>query len=157
MVMGWTYVRYCHGDGVDILLSLDKVQRASLNSWCGKPVSCPADCVASVPCWLLFMLVIIGQDMERWWRWWCVLPLMMMLPIPAYLELSPVLRAVPGANKTGCFVVVLKKESNMSAFETVQSKLLDLSTDSRLYGSIHNVAMAITVALNASSIDTVSW
>ena len=92
--------------------------------------------------------------MERWW--WCV-PLVMLLPMPACLELSPVLRAAAGVNKTGCFVVVLNKESNMSTFATVESKLLDLSTDSRLYGSIHNIAMAITVALNDSSIDKVSW
>lgn len=82
--------------------------------------------------------------------------LVLLWLVPVSLELSPVLRAAAEANKTGCFVVVLKKECNISTFETVQSKLLDLSTDSRLYGSIHNVVMAITVALNDSTLDLVS-
>lgn len=64
-------------------------------------------------------------------------------------------RAVPGIKKTGCFVVVMKRESNDSSFEAVQSKLLEVSTGSRLYGSIHNVAKAITVALNDSALDKV--
>lgn len=76
--------------------------------------------------------------------------------VSASLEPCPVLRAASGANKTGCFIVVLKKDSNASTFETVQSKLVNLSTDSRLYGSIHNIAMAITVALNDSTLDLVS-
>lgn len=75
----------------------------------------------------------------------------------ACLEPSPILRAPSGIEKTGCFVVVLKKESNDSKFEAIQSKLVDLSTDSRLYGSVRNVAKAITVALNDSTLDMVSW
>ena len=72
------------------------------------------------------------------------------------LEVSPVYRAAAEVNKTGCFVVVLRKESNVSTFETVQSKLLALSTDSRLYGSIHHVVKAVTVALNDSAVEMVS-
>lgn len=73
-------------------------------------------------------------------------------------ELSPVLRAtgVAEEDKTGCYVVVLKKETNLSTFEDVQSTLLHLSKDSHLYGSVQKVVKAITIALNESSLDTVS-
>lgn len=74
-------------------------------------------------------------------------------------ELSPVLRAsdVADNEKTGCFVVVLKKDSNESTFKDVQSKLLDLSKDSHLYGSVQKVTKAITVTLNDSSLNMVSF
>lgn len=74
-------------------------------------------------------------------------------------ELSPVLRAAAGvaeSEKTGCYVVVLKKGSNYSTFQSVQERLLDLSSDSRLYGSVHKVVKAVTVALNDSMLDKVS-
>lgn len=87
----------------------------------------------------------------------CLLLLLLLCCSSASQEQCPVLRAAAGLNKTGCFVIVLRRESNNSIFETVQSKLLDLSADSRLYGSIHNVAKAITVALNDSTLDIVSW
>lgn len=72
-------------------------------------------------------------------------------------ELSPVLRAsgVAAADKTGCYVVVLKKESNSSTFENVKSTLLELSKDSHLYGSVQNVVKAITITLNDSSLEMV--
>ena len=74
-------------------------------------------------------------------------------------ELSPVLRAAAGvadSEKTGCYVVVLKKGSNDSTFQSVQERLLDLSRDSRLYGSVRKVVKAVTVALNDSMLHKVS-
>lgn len=73
-------------------------------------------------------------------------------------ELSPVLSAIGVAeeDKTGCYVVVLKKEMNSSTFESVKSTLLELSKDSHLYGSIQNIAKAVTVTLNDSSLEIVS-
>ena len=86
------------------------------------------------------------------WCGWCH-------PSQATQDLCPVLRAandVPESDKTGCFVVVLRKETNDSIFEAIQSKLLNLSSTSRLYGSVKNVAKAITVALNESCLSMVS-
>ena len=73
-------------------------------------------------------------------------------------EPCPVLRAasdVSDTDKTGCFVVVLKKESNDSTFEALQSKLLELSKDAHLYGAVRNIAKALTVSLNDSSLEMV--
>lgn len=89
---------------------------------------------------------------------WCVVLVVVLCGWlgPVSPELSPVLRAAAGLNKTGCFVVVLRRGSNDSSFEAMQSKLLDLSSDSRLYASVRNVAKAITVALDDTALDTVS-
>ena len=73
-------------------------------------------------------------------------------------ELCPVLKAVGVAenDKTGCYVVVLKKETNSSTFESMQSRLLELSKDAHLYGSVETVLKALTVTLNDSSLELVS-
>ena len=75
------------------------------------------------------------------------------------LERCPLLRAaanVPASDKTGCYVVVLKRESNDSTFESIQSQLLDLSSDFQLHVSVKNIAKAITVALDEDNLDIVS-
>lgn len=81
--------------------------------------------------------------------WWCR---------ESSQDLSPVLRVtgVADSDKTGCYVVVLKKETNSSSFESVKMTLLELSKDSRLYGSVEKVAKAITISLNDSSLELVS-
>ena len=72
--------------------------------------------------------------------------------------MAPVLRASGEAQseKTGCFVVVLKKETNSSVFEHVKSTLHSLSNDSRVYGSVQRVIKAITVALTEENLIAVS-
>ena len=68
----------------------------------------------------------------------------------------PLLLASAGANTTGCYVVVLKKGSSPSTFEMVESKLVNMSKDGRLYGSVRSVSQAVTVSLNQSALDKVS-
>lgn len=63
---------------------------------------------------------------------------------------------VAQSDKTGCYVVVLKNDSNGSTFDAVKSVLLDLSKDSRLYASVEKITKAITVAVNDSSLNIVS-
>ena len=70
--------------------------------------------------------------------------------------LCPVFRASTQSEKTGSYVVVLNKATNSSTFETVQSLLLELSTDSRISSSIQKVAKAITVTLTDANLDIVS-
>ena len=91
-------------------------------------------------------------------KWCCVLLLCVWFRLSRQ-ELSPVLKAsgVADSDKTGCYIVVLKKDSNSSVFENVRSTLLELSKDSHLYGSVQNVAKAITITLNDSNLETVSY
>ena len=71
-------------------------------------------------------------------------------------EKCPLLLASPGAETTGCYVVVLKKSSSPLTFEMVESKLVNMSKDGRLYGSVRTVNQAVTVALDHSALDVVS-
>ena len=70
-------------------------------------------------------------------------------------ERCPLLLASAGANTTGCYVVVLKKGSSPSTFEIVESKLVNMSKDGRLYGSVQRVSQAVTVSLTDSALDKV--
>ena len=71
-------------------------------------------------------------------------------------EKCPLLLAAAGVDTTGCYVVVLKEGSSSSTFELMESKLLNLSRDGRLYGSVQSITQAITVALSASAVEKVS-
>lgn len=92
---------------------------------------------------------------------WCSLSLLFVLcswQVLGRQELCPVLRAdgVGQSDKTGCYVVVLKKQSNHSTFEQVKSRLLELSNDFYIYNSVEKIVKAVTVVLNDSSLETVS-
>ncbi len=71
-------------------------------------------------------------------------------------EKCPLLLAPAGVEITGCYVVVLKKGLTPSIFEMMESKLLNMSKDWRLYGSVRLVSQAVTVVLSQSALDTVS-
>lgn len=74
-------------------------------------------------------------------------------------QLCPVLKAsnVTVDDKTGCYLVVLHKQTNASTFAAVKSILLGLSTGSHVTGSVQSVVKVITVSLTEDNLNMVSY
>lgn len=73
-------------------------------------------------------------------------------------QLSPLVKASSATEdeKSGNYVVVLKKDTNDSAFADMETILLGLSSDSRIIGSVQNLVKAITVSVTQHNLNLVS-
>lgn len=127
-------------------------------------IICPVGEATIVTCiWPLYS--IYGKGLARMYLYFLLLYLCCWGSKPVLSleeeedELCPLLRASVSSQDqiTGCYVVVLKKDISPSDFEDVQSKILSLSDDSHIYGSVQNVLKAITIKVNESSLEIVSW
>ena len=70
----------------------------------------------------------------------------------------PVLRAtgVSDEDKTGCYTVVLNKATSADMFESILSRVLNMTEDAKVYASVQRVAKAFTVRLSEIAIEAVS-
>lgn len=70
----------------------------------------------------------------------------------------PLLRATGAAesDKTGCFIVVLNKATTAENFTNILNKVLEMSEDAKVYGSVQKIAKAFTVKLSEIAVETVS-
>lgn len=70
----------------------------------------------------------------------------------------PLLRATGAAEseKTGCYIVVLNKATTAENFTNILDKVLEMSEDAKVYGSVQKIAKAFTVKLSEIAIETVS-
>ena len=68
----------------------------------------------------------------------------------------PVLHATEDAEKTGCYIVVLKQATTAAKFQSVLQKVVQMADDAKLYGSVTRVAKAFTVKLSSYALHAVS-
>ena len=70
----------------------------------------------------------------------------------------PLLRATGSAEseKTGCYIVVLNKSTTAENFTSILNRVLEMSEDAKVYGSVQKVAKAFTVKLSEIAVETVS-
>jgi hypothetical protein len=70
----------------------------------------------------------------------------------------PLLRATGAAesDKTGCFIVVLNKATTAENFTYILDKVLEMSEDAKVYGSVQKIAKAFTVKLSEIAVEAVS-
>lgn len=71
----------------------------------------------------------------------------------------PLLRATGAAEseKTGCYIVVLNKSTTAENFTSILERVLKMSEDAKVYGSVQKVAKAFTVKLSEIAVETVSY
>lgn len=70
----------------------------------------------------------------------------------------PLLKATGAieSEKTGCYIVVLNKATTAENFTNILDKVLEMSEDAKVYGSVQKVAKAFTVKLSEIAVETVS-
>ncbi len=64
----------------------------------------------------------------------------------------PVLHASGDAQRTGCYIVVLKEATTSEEFKSVLDRVVDMAEDAKLYGSVSTVAKAFTVKLSPGAL-----
>ena len=68
----------------------------------------------------------------------------------------PVLHATGDAEKTGCYIVVLKQATTAARFQSVLQQVVQMADGAKVYGSITRVAKAFTVKLSSYALHAVS-
>ena len=68
----------------------------------------------------------------------------------------PLLRAADSANKTGCYIVVLREETSQDKVLEILHKATNLAEGKKVYGFVQNVLKAFTLKLSAYSLKLVS-
>ena len=68
----------------------------------------------------------------------------------------PVLHAAEGAERTGCYIVVLKKATSAEEFQSVLRRVVGMADDAKVYGIVRNIAKAFTVKLSQEALQQVS-
>lgn len=70
----------------------------------------------------------------------------------------PLLRATGAAasEKTGCYIVALKKATTAENFTSILDQVLEMSEDAKVYGSVQKVTKAFTVKLSEIAVEAVS-
>ena len=69
----------------------------------------------------------------------------------------PLLRATGASDseKTGCFIIVLNKTTTAEQFQDVLSRVVNMSEDAKVYGSVQRVAKAFTIKLSEIALEAV--
>ena len=68
----------------------------------------------------------------------------------------PVLHATGNAEKTGCYIVVLKQATTAAKFQSVLQQVVQMADGAKVYGSVTRVAKAFTVKLSSYALHAVS-
>lgn len=63
---------------------------------------------------------------------------------------------VSDSDKTGCYIVNLLKETTPEKYQSVMSRVLQMTDDNKIYGSVQGVVKAFTVKLSSYSLESVS-
>ena len=73
-------------------------------------------------------------------------------------KLSPLMTAssVPDSDKSGYYIVVLRDDTTHDMFEDVVSRVIPISTDVQLHGSVEGLVKAFTVKLSDDALHVVS-
>ena len=73
----------------------------------------------------------------------------------ASAEPCPLLRAPESANKTGCYIIVLKDETSPEKFNEVLQLAVSYADGQEVYAVVENVIKAITIKLSVYSLAVV--
>lgn len=65
------------------------------------------------------------------------------------------LYAAGDAQRTGCYIVVLKEATTSKEFKDVLDRVVGMAEDAKLYGSVTMVAKAFTVKLSLEALEEV--
>ena len=88
-------------------------------------------------------------------RSWVTLTVLLTLALGCAARHCPLLHAAEGANKTGCYIVVLHKETSPEKFTEIVQRATSMAEGHKLHGLVKNVTKAFTVKLSAYSLNLV--
>ena len=91
--------------------------------------------------------------MEKSWLTFAVL---LALILGSVAEQCPLLHAPEGADRTGCYIVVLDRTVAPEKFAEILERATGLAEENRVYGLVKNVAKAFTLKLSTESLNIVS-
>ena len=84
------------------------------------------------------------------------LAVLLTLALGVAARRCPVLHAPESANKTGCYIVVLYKNTSQEKFDEIVRRAASVAEGNKVYGLAKNVSKAITVKLSAYFLSQVS-
>ena len=88
-------------------------------------------------------------------RSWVTLTVLLILALGCAARRCPLLHAAEGANKTGCYIVVLHNETTPEKFTEIVQKATNMAEGHKLHGLVKKVTKAFTVKLCANSLNLV--
>lgn len=88
-------------------------------------------------------------------RRWLTIAVLLTLALGCAARRCPVLHAAEGANKTGCYIVVLHKATTPEKFTEVLQRATNMAEGHKVYGLVQSVSKAFTVKLSAYFLDLV--
>lgn len=81
--------------------------------------------------------------------------LLLVLALGAVARRCPLLHAPESANKTGCYIIVLYKNTTQEKFDEILRRAASVAEGNKVYGQTKNVTKAIVVKLSAYSLNLV--
>ena len=87
---------------------------------------------------------------------WLTFPVFLTLILGSVAEQCPLLHAPEGADRTGCYIVVLDSTIAPEKFAEILERATGLSEGNRVHGLVQNVSKAFTLKLSTESLNLVS-
>lgn len=82
--------------------------------------------------------------------------LLILLTVTAAVDARRVIRAAPESNKTGCYIVKIEDSTSHDRFEELTEKILNESTDHRIYEKVEgSISKIVTARLSEDALDRV--
>ena len=88
-------------------------------------------------------------------RSWVTLAVLLTLALGCAARRCPLIQAAEGANKTGCYIVVLHNETSPEKFTEIVQRATNMSEGHKLHGLVQKVTKAFTVKLSDYSLNQV--
>lgn len=85
------------------------------------------------------------------------LAVLLTLALGCAARRCPLLHAAEGANKTGCYIVVLHKETTPEKLTEIIQRATNMADGHKIYGVVQKVAKAFTVKLSPYSLNLVRY
>ena len=80
---------------------------------------------------------------------------MLALALVCTARRCPLLHAEQSANKTGCYIVVLKKATTPEKFTEILQRATSMADEHKVYGVVQTVSKAFTAKLSPYSLNVV--
>ena len=87
---------------------------------------------------------------------WLIFTVFLTLILGTIAEQCPLLHAPEGANRTGCYIVVLDSTIAPEKFAEILERATALAEENRVYGLVQSVSKAFTLKLSTESLNLVS-
>ena len=87
---------------------------------------------------------------------WLGFAVLLTLALGAAVKQCPLITAPESATKTGCYIVVLYKETSQEKFDEILEIATSVAEGNKIYGVVEFVFKAFSVKLSTESLNQVS-